>query len=81
MIFLTGVLLVTVAYVIFNLALLKVEPIDAWSSQIVMVLRNSKKDGFWDDTRQVLASFDPEFSSALETVILKTGKSPLDLAN
>lgn len=80
MIFLTGVLLVAVSYAVFKLALLKVEPVDAWSKQTVMVLRNSKNGGFWDDVSQVLASFDPEFNSALERVIQKTGNSPLVLA-
>ncbi|MBI2099592.1 hypothetical protein HYT45_04290 [Candidatus Uhrbacteria bacterium] len=76
-----GVLFAIASNMVFNSVQRKIEPIDAWSEETVLVIRRrAKTDEFWISVKETLISLDPEFGEALKKVEQKTTVSPFDLA-
>lgn len=80
LVFTASLLLAVASNLIFRVVQYKVEPVDAWSEQTVMVIRHANKGDFWNITEEILSSLDPEFIPAIRAVEQKTGSSPFVLA-
>ncbi len=80
LIFAVGVLLIIASNFLFKKMNLKVEPIDSWDERTLLVIRAKEQTSFWQAVKEILQTMDPEFNTAIDKIKLKTGESPLDLA-